>query len=87
MQGVYIRKMSKSSRTKKVTICPECAGNMKYDRNARLLVCQRCGLAVTRNELDKMRAELRKFVEVENTEDEKRRRRKDYLDWYLSQKE
>ncbi len=79
--------MSKSSRKKKETICPECAGTMKYDRNARLLVCQRCGLAVTRQELDKMRAELRKFVEVEDTEDEKRRRRKDYLDWYLSQKD
>jgi Zn-finger nucleic acid-binding protein len=80
--------MSKSSvKKKRETICPECAGSMKYDRNARLLVCQRCGLAVTRNELDKMRAELRQFAEVEDTEDEKRRSRKDYLDWWLGQKE
>jgi len=79
--------MSKSPRKKKETVCPECAGTMKYDRYIRLMVCQRCGLAVTREELDKMRAELRKFAQVEDTEDEKRRSRKEYLDWYLGQKE
>jgi transcription initiation factor TFIIIB Brf1 subunit/transcription initiation factor TFIIB len=79
--------MSKSPRKKKETVCPECAGSMKYDRYVRLMVCQRCGLAVTREELDKMRAELRKFAQVEDTEDEKRRSRKEYLDWYLGQKE
>ena len=79
--------MSKSPRKKKETVCPECAGSMKYDRYVRLMVCQRCGLAVTREELDKMRAELRKFARVEDTEDEKRRSRKEYLDWYLGQKE
>ncbi|MHA2061454.1 MAG: hypothetical protein ACW963_04085 [Candidatus Sifarchaeia archaeon] len=79
--------MSKSPRKKKETVCPECAGTMKYDRYIRLMVCQRCGLAVTREELDKMRAELRKFARVEDTEDEKRRNRKEYLDWYLGQKE
>ncbi|WP_287587629.1 hypothetical protein [Candidatus Borrarchaeum sp.] len=79
--------MSKSPRKKKETVCPECAGTMKYDRYVRLMVCQRCGLAVTREELDKMRAELRKFAQVEDTEDEKRRSRKEYLDWYLGQKE
>ena len=79
--------MSKSPRKKKETVCPECAGSMKYDRYVRMMVCQRCGLAVTREELDKMRAELRKFAQVEDTEDEKRRSRKEYLDWYLGQKE
>jgi transcription initiation factor TFIIIB Brf1 subunit/transcription initiation factor TFIIB len=79
--------MPKSSRKKKETICPECAGVMKFDRYVRLMVCQRCGLAVNRNDLDKMRAELRNFVKDEDTEDEKRHSRKDYLDWYLSQKE
>ena len=79
--------MSKSPRKKKETVCPECAGTMKYDRYVRMMVCQRCGLAVTREELDKMRAELRKFAQVEDTEDEKRRSRKEYLDWYLGQKE
>ena len=79
--------MSKSPRKKKETVCPECAGTMKYDRYVRLMVCQRCGLAVTREELDKMRAELREFARVEDTEDEKRRSRKEYLDWYLGQKE
>jgi len=80
--------MSKSSRKKKKeTICPECAGTMKYDRYVRLMVCQRCGLAVSREDLDKMRAKLRQLVQVEDKEDEKRRSRKDYLDWYLGQKE
>jgi DNA-directed RNA polymerase subunit M/transcription elongation factor TFIIS len=79
--------MSTSSKEKKETHCPECAGIMKYDRNIRLLVCQRCGLAVTRHELDLMRAEFRKFMEVEDKDDERKRRKKDYLDWWLSQKE
>ena len=79
--------MSKSPRKKKETVCPECAGSMKYDRYVRLMVCQRCGLAVTREDLDKMRADLRKFAQFEDTEDEKRRSRKEYLDWYLGQKE
>ena len=79
--------MSKSPRKKKETVCPECAGTMKYDRYVRLMVCQRCGLAVSREELDKMRAELRKFAHDTDAEDEKRRSRKEYLDWYLGQKE
>ena len=79
--------MSKSPRKKKETVCPECAGTMKYDRYVRLMVCQRCGLAVTREDLDKMRADLREFAKFEDTEDEKRRSRKEYLDWYLGQKE
>jgi hypothetical protein len=79
--------MSKSPKKKRETVCVECAGTMKYDRYVRLMVCQRCGLAVTREELDKMRAELREFARVEDTEDEKRRSRKEYLDWYLGQKE
>lgn len=79
--------MSKSPRKKKETVCPECAGSMKYDRYVRLMVCQRCGLAVTREDLDKMRADLREFTRFEDTEDEKRRSRKEYLDWYLGQKE
>ena len=33
--------------------CPECAGNMKYNPDNRLMVCSSCGLSLTRSELDR----------------------------------
>ena len=65
--------------------CPECAGKMKYDSNARRYVCHRCGLALTRHELDKMREAHRDRVrEEKGKEFQERKRRKDYLNWWLS---
>ena len=65
--------------------CPECAGLMKFDRNVHRYVCQRCGLALARSELDKMREQHRDRIrEVKGKEFEERRKRKEYLDWWLS---
>ncbi len=57
---------------------------MKYDRNVRLYVCERCGLALDREELDKMREQHRDRIrEEKGREFEEKRKRKEYLDWWL----
>jgi tRNA(Ile2) C34 agmatinyltransferase TiaS len=62
--------------------CPECGGEMRYIAAARHYVCQSCGLSVTQQELIELREKLRTPVE----DDEKERRRKEYLKWWLSSK-
>ena len=66
--------------------CPECAGPMKYALYR--YTCKRCGLSLTRIELDDLKEKLRDQVKYEKTKDfEKEKRRKEYLDWYLSSKD
>lgn len=68
--------------------CPECAGNMKYDGKERRYVCHRCGLALRWNEIEEMRDKTRDAVEEERgTEWKEEQRKKDYLKWWLSEKE
>ncbi len=67
--------------------CPECAGTMKYDPRSGNQVCQRCGLAVSRAELDRLWDEQRSSFREEDEEREKSQRRRDYLDWWLGKKE
>jgi tRNA(Ile2) C34 agmatinyltransferase TiaS len=62
--------------------CPECGGEMRYIAATRHYVCQSCGLSITQQELIELRDELRTPVE----DDEKERRRKEYLKWWLSSK-
>jgi transcription initiation factor TFIIIB Brf1 subunit/transcription initiation factor TFIIB len=62
--------------------CPECGGELKFDSVHKRYVCQSCGLAVTREEIDEIKA---KYVS-ENTEEEKERRRKDYIKWWSAKK-
>jgi len=58
---------------------------MKYDSNRQLYVCQRCGLALKRDDLDKMWEQQRDSVREEKEKEfEGERRRKDYLNWWLS---
>ncbi|MFX0058998.1 MAG: hypothetical protein ACFE85_15735 [Candidatus Hodarchaeota archaeon] len=67
--------------------CPECAGKMTYNPNNRLMVCNSCGLSLTRYELDhywdKVRSEN---ITTDNIQKEKDRR-KEWLDWYSKSKE
>jgi hypothetical protein len=60
---------------------------MKYSRESGRQVCQRCGLAVTRAELDRLWAEQRDSYRSEDEERAKSQRRRDYLDWWLGKKE
>ena len=68
--------------------CPECAGPMKYLSASKRYTCKHCGLSLTQIELDDLREKLRDQVKYEKTKQfEKEKRRKDYLDWYLSSKD
>ena len=58
---------------------------MKYNRNLKQYVCQRCGLSLRRTELDSMREQHRDRIrEEKGKEFEEKKRRKEYLDWWLS---
>lgn len=67
--------------------CPECAGEMRYDRNIHRYVCTRCGLALTTEEREKMITDQRDTLYADrDSDEEKRKRRKEYLNWWLSNK-
>jgi len=73
--------------TEKGTImpyCPECGGEMVYVSSLKRYVCKSCGLSLTQQELMELRAKLRPAVDTE--EDERQKRRKEYLKWWLSKK-
>ncbi|MCS7097322.1 MAG: hypothetical protein NZ926_02555 [Candidatus Methanomethylicia archaeon] len=61
-----------------VRICPECGGEMYYNRKGAF-VCVKCGLSISKYE--SIKAELDK----ENLKDEKEKK-KEYLKWWLSSK-
>jgi len=64
--------------------CPECGGEMQYMTETKRHVCKSCGLSVTRQELMELRRKLRPTFE--SSEDQRKRERKDYLQWWLSKK-
>ncbi len=57
---------------------------MLYDLSTKHFICKKCGLYVTREQLQELRWKLR-----QPQEDEKRRRKRledEYLSWWLSKK-
>ncbi len=63
--------------------CPECGGELKFDRSRYMYVCRACGLSLTREEYDRAREALRGPVEKV---DERERLRREYLKWWLGSK-
>ncbi|RLF13249.1 MAG: hypothetical protein DRJ68_01585 [Thermoprotei archaeon] len=61
--------------------CPECGGEMKFDRQAYRYICRSCGLTLTREELNAMMSRRR-----EEARDEREASRREYLKWWLSKK-
>ena len=57
---------------------------MQYMIATKHYVCKSCGLSVTNQELMELREKLRRSTEV--AEDEKEKRKKEYLKWWLSKK-
>ncbi|MBD3187595.1 hypothetical protein GF325_12245 [Candidatus Bathyarchaeota archaeon] len=58
------------------------------------MVCESCGLALTRKEMEELRSKLRKQMDLYNDEKQqdtkyrrKKRRNKEYLDWWTSEHE
>ncbi len=64
--------------------CPECGGEMQYMIGTKHYVCKSCGLSVTQQELMELREKLR--PNEETAEEERERKKKEYLKWYLSKK-
>lgn len=74
--------------------CPECGGLAKW--RSPFYVCTVCGLALRRREYERMHDSQRTMVleaQVDEARDEeaaafgkKRKKQKDYLDWYLGKK-
>lgn len=64
--------------------CPECGGEMHYMSVTKRYACKSCGLTLTHQELMEMRDRQRSHEEPK--EDEHKRLRKEYLEWWLSKK-
>ncbi|KKN04323.1 hypothetical protein LCGC14_1098610 [marine sediment metagenome] len=67
--------------------CPECGGFSKYQSHSKLVVCQSCGLSLTRHELDGYWKKVRdeNFSNADESQ-KKKNRRKEWLDWYSKSK-
>jgi tRNA(Ile2) C34 agmatinyltransferase TiaS len=65
--------------------CPECGGEMSYDAHLRRYMCKSCGLSLTSQELMELKDQLQPGKSTD--EDERKKRRKEYLDWWFSRKE
>ncbi|MFX1478151.1 MAG: hypothetical protein ACFFCI_08460 [Promethearchaeota archaeon] len=66
----------------------KCGGLMKYQSAIKQVVCQSCGLSLTRQELDGYWKKVRNenISEVDESQ-RKKNRRKEWLDWYSSSKD
>jgi len=73
-----------TDRVKNMPYCPECGGEMQYMIGTKHYVCKSCGLSVTQQELMELREKLR--PNEETAEEERERKKKEYLKWYLSKK-
>ncbi|MBD3198277.1 MAG: hypothetical protein GF317_24725 [Candidatus Lokiarchaeota archaeon] len=68
--------------------CPECAGKMTYNPNTKSMVCNSCGLSLTRHELDSYWRKIKdqNLSDLDEVQ-KKRNRRKDWLEWYSKSKD
>jgi len=68
--------------------CPECAGKMTYNPNLKQMVCNSCGLSLSRYELDNYWKKIKEQNLNDVDESEKsRQRKKEWLEWYSRSKE
>lgn len=68
--------------------CPECGGKSKW--TPPFYVCSVCGLALRRQEYERMVYKQKETLweaqqQIEDI-DKKRKKNRDYLDWYLGKK-
>lgn len=61
--------------------CPECGGDMRFQSSIRRYVCLSCGLSLTRDEIDEIKAKYRS--EIKN---EKEEVKKEYMKWWTKSK-
>ena len=65
--------------------CPECGGEMTYDPAIKVYICTSCGRMYTRSQL--IEAKERLYSSISDEDEKRRKKRKDVLKWYLSDKE
>jgi hypothetical protein len=63
--------------------CLECGGTLSYDPVLKQYSCKSCGLTFTFQQLLEGRGQL---LDRESGDEQKRRRQKEYLNWWLSKK-
>lgn len=63
--------------------CRECGSKLFYDRESKLYVCSRCGLTYTFQDL---LVESQRAFEEKLKRAEKKKKRDEYLEWWLSKK-
>ena len=68
-----------------MSYCPECGGELHYDPPIRRYVCKSCGLSLSYQELMELKDRLR--PDFESEEDKRKKKRKEYLDWWFSKRE
>jgi hypothetical protein len=64
--------------------CLECGGTLKYDTSLKQFVCKSCGLTFTYQQI--MEGKDRLYHERSPVDDERQKKQKDYLKWWLSKK-
>ncbi|TMI49313.1 hypothetical protein E6H20_08050 [Candidatus Bathyarchaeota archaeon] len=72
------------SRRSLPNYCLECGGNLSYDPAIKQYACKSCGLTFTQQNLLEGREKMLRTEE--SADEEKKRRHKDYLKWWLSDK-
>ena len=65
--------------------CAECGGELKYDPALKHLICRSCGLTFTHQQLMEDKDKL--FESRESLFDQKKKKQKEYLNWWLSKKD
>ena len=64
--------------------CRECGSKLVYDRELKAYVCPHCGLTYTFQDL---LVESHKAFEERLKQSEKKKKRAEYLEWWLSKKQ
>ena len=62
--------------------CPECGGELHYDPSTKRYSCKSCGLFLSNQELMELKDRLR--PDFENEQDKRKKKKKEYLDWWFS---
>jgi len=63
--------------------CPECGGELRYDSSVKLYTCKRCGRQYTNEQLIETKHELLSSL---SEDDEVKKKRRDLLKWWLTEK-
>jgi hypothetical protein len=63
--------------------CLECGGTLSYDPVLKQYSCKSCGLTFTFQQLLEGKGQL---MDRESVDEQRKRRQKEYLNWWLSKK-